>query len=108
MNKVKIGAIGEQDVMLIFKAAGADVFPVLNAEEAEQTLKKIANDNYGIIFITDNIASKIDSAIMEYSDKMLPSIMVIPGLGEESDYAINRLRHAIIKAVGADIIAQKQ
>ncbi len=105
MKNVKIGAIGENDVMLIFKAVGADIFPVINAEQARDTLKKIAKKNYGIIFITDNFASKIDSTIREYSEKMLPSIMVIPGIGEKNDYAINRLRQAIIKAVGADIIS---
>lgn len=108
MNKVKIGAIGEKDVMLIFSAVGADIFPVMNPEEARDTLKRIAAENYGIIFITDNIAQQIDETIMEYSDKMLPSIMIVPGLGEHSDYAISRLRNAIIKAVGADIISQKQ
>ncbi|MBE3102388.1 MAG: hypothetical protein IMZ47_09015, partial [Firmicutes bacterium] len=39
-------------------------------------------------------------------DEILPSIVVIPGLGERNNYAVKNLRRAIIKAVGADIMAE--
>jgi len=33
---------------------------------------------------------------------------VIPGLGERNNYAIRNLRRAIIKAVGADVMAEEK
>jgi len=107
MSKAKIGAIGENDVMLIFKAVGVDVFPANDIEIASSIIKKLVKEQYGIIFITETIAYKMDSLLNEYANKMLPSIVIIPGLGERNDFAIERLRQAIIKAVGADIISEK-
>ena len=102
----KIAALGEKDIMLIFRTVGADVFPVNTIIEAEDKLKKIIKEEYGIIFMTETIAIKLDSIIKQYSFKLLPSIVIIPGLGERNNYAINILRQAIIKAVGADVMAE--
>ena len=105
--KTKIAAIGEHDIMLIFKAIGVDVFPIDTEEEAAAQVRKLAVEGYGIIFITETIAVKLDTIIKEYSNKFLPSIVVIPGLGERNNYAVSRLRQAIIKAVGIDTMAKQ-
>jgi V/A-type H+/Na+-transporting ATPase subunit F len=103
----KIGAIGENDVMLIFQAIGVDVYPAASIEEAAGFLRKLASEDYGIIFITETIAKELDPIIKKYSDRIKPSILVVPGMGKRNNYAIKRLRQAIIKAVGADILAEK-
>lgn len=106
----RIAAFGENDIMLIFKAVGIDVFPVTagieETSEAEKKLKQLVREGYGIIFMTETIALKLDQLIKEYADEILPSIVVIPGLGERNNYAVRNLRRAIIKAVGADIMAE--
>ncbi|MBC7333581.1 MAG: V-type ATP synthase subunit F [Actinobacteria bacterium] len=103
-EKTKLAAIGEKNVMLIFKAMGVDVFPSSAPQEAEGWIRKLAKQGYGIIFITEEIAARLDPVIREYSYEFSPSIVVIPGLKERNNYAIRRLRQAIIKAVGADVI----
>jgi len=109
---VKIAAFGESDIMFIFKAAGIDVFTldrdIEEVSEAERKLRQIIEDGYGIIFMTETIALKLDHLIKEYADKMSPSIVVIPGPGKRNDYAVKNLRRVIIKAVGADIMAEKE
>ena len=108
----RIAAFGESDIMLIFKAAGIDVFPVTadieEISEAEKKLRQLIGEGYGIIFMTETIAVKLDQIIKGYSNKLLPSIVVIPGLGERNNYAIRNLRRAIIKAVGADVMAEEK
>ncbi len=108
----RIAAFGESDIMLIFKAAGIDVFPVNTdieeISETEKKLRQLVREGYGIIFMTETIAIKLDRIIKEYSNKMLPSIVVIPGLGERNNYAVRNLRRAIIKAVGADVMAEEK
>lgn len=108
----KIAAFGEKDIMLIFKAAGIDVFPLKNKsgeiKEAAKKLKQLADSGYGIIFITETLAVKLDSVIREYEHSFQPSIVVIPGPGKRNDYAMKNLRRTIIKAVGADILSGKE
>lgn len=111
MEETKIAAFGESDIMLIFKAIGADVFPVENLEDtkdAENILNKIVKEGYGIIFMTETVAVRLDSIIKYYSNKITPSIVVIPGLGKRNNYAVNQLRTAIIRAVGADVMAEDE
>ncbi len=108
----KIAAFGESDIMLIFKAAGIEVFPVAagmrDVAEIERKLEELIKANYGIIFMTETIALKLDSLIRRIADKLTPSIVVIPGLGKRNDYAVTRLRRAIIKAVGVDIMSENK
>ncbi|MBN2073779.1 MAG: hypothetical protein JW770_07530 [Actinobacteria bacterium] len=111
MEKGKIAAFGEKDIMLIFKSAGVDVFPVsgnANVPEMENHLKTLVSEGYSIIFMTETIAGKLDRLIKYYSGKITPSIVVIPGPGRSSQYAIRELRRAIIKAVGADVMAEEK
>ncbi len=109
MTETKIAAFGESDVMLIFKTIGADVYPVEDlgdTKDAENRLKTIVKEGYGIIFMTETLAAQMDSIIKYYSSHITPSIVVIPGLGKRNNYAVNQLRSAIIRAVGADVMAE--
>jgi V/A-type H+-transporting ATPase subunit F len=109
MAEARIAAFGDSDIMLIFKAMGADVYTVestTGAEDAEDLLKKIIKGGYGIIFMTEAIAAELDSTVKYYSTRITPSIVVIPGMGKRNNYAIDQLRTAIIKAVGADVMAE--
>jgi len=109
---IKVAAFGENDIMLIFKAAGIDVFPLTGEIEetskTEDKLRQLVSEGYGIIFMTETIALKLDHLVKEYANEIMPSIVVIPGLGERNNYAVKNLRRAIIKAVGADIMKEEE
>ena len=110
-TEVKIAAFGESDIMLIFKAIGADVFAVSDStstDTAEARLRQLVSEGYGIIFMTETVAARLDTMIKYYSNQIIPSIVVIPGLGRRNNYALNQLRTAIIKAVGADVMAAEE
>ena len=110
-TEVKIAAFGESDIMLIFKAIGADVFAVSDStstDAAGARLKQLVSEGYGIIFMTETVAARLDTMIKYYSNRIVPSIVVIPGPGKRNNYALNQLRTAIIKAVGADVMAEKE
>ena len=110
-TEAKIAAFGESDIMLIFKAIGADVFSVSDStstDAAGARLKQLVSEGYGIIFMTETVAARLDAMVKYYSNQIVPSIVVIPGPGKRNNYAVNQLRTAIIRAVGADIMAEKK
>ncbi len=107
MSKVKIAAIGENDVMLIFKAVGVEIFPVEKTDEAIDVLNRLIKTGYGIIFITESLALSMDEQIKKYISLPLPSIVIIPGLKERNQYALKFLRNSIIKAIGVDVMKEK-
>ena len=56
MSTYKIAVVGDRDTVLAFKSLGVDVFPVLNEREANFTITRLANENYAVIFVTEQIA----------------------------------------------------
>ncbi|MDD5659405.1 MAG: V-type ATP synthase subunit F [Actinomycetota bacterium] len=101
--KAKIAAFGEKDIMLIFKAIGIEVYPASKNLKLEEQLEKLVREGYAVIFVTETVAIQINSVIKKYMNKTLPSILIIPGLGEKQNYAVEILRQAIVKAMGVDL-----
>ena len=59
----KIGVVGDKDSILSFKALGIDVYPVITKEEARNTIDEMASNNYGIIFVTEQVATMVENTI---------------------------------------------
>lgn len=100
----KIGVIGDKDSVLAFKALGVEVFTAYNAEEARRTVDTIARNNYGIIFITEQIASLIPDTIERYDNDIIPAIILIPSNQGSLNIGLNRINQNVEKAVGSNIL----
>ena len=101
--KGKMAIIGDGDSVIAFTAGGIDAYPVVNAEKASETLKKLAKE-YQIIFITDVLAEKIDETISKYVNVPYPIVIPVPSKSGSSGYGMNALKTAMDKALGVDIL----
>ncbi len=104
--KAKIAAFGQKDIMLIFKAIGVEVFSVDENSELKIQLEKLIKEGYAIIFVTEDIALEAPEVIKKYMNKTLPSIVIIPGPGENKNLAVDLLRQAVVKAMGVDLFVE--
>ena len=101
----KIGIIGSRDAVLGFMALGFSVHEAATVEEAAKELHDMArSQEYGVIFITEDLAARMEDEMARYRDLPLPAIVSIPGQGGSTGYGMNNLRHAVERAVGADIL----
>jgi V/A-type H+-transporting ATPase subunit F len=100
----KIAVIGDSYSIIGFKTAGFDVYPVKDGEEAGEVLKKIVNKNYGVIYITEDMASKNMSNINTYIEDTLQAIILIPGTSGSLGLGIAGVKKSVERAVGADIL----
>lgn len=101
----KIGMIGERDSVLGFMALGFLVHEANDAEEATAVLHKLVrSEEYAVIFITENYAMQMEESIDLYKERPLPAIVSIPGKEGSVGYGMNHIRHAVERAVGADIL----
>ena len=103
----KIAVIGDKDSVLGFKALGLSVFPVIDPTEAEQLIKKMAAEEYVIIYITEQLAKDLIPTIELFKDKMLPAIIPIPGNQGSLGIGMSEVKKSVERAVGADIIFQE-
>lgn len=105
----KIAAVGEEDLILGFKALGIETHPVNNPELMAEVLERLLRrDDYGIIFVSESMAEKVEGIMAEYGSRPLPSVVYIPGSEGSQGFARQRIRHIVEKAVGADILSGKE
>lgn len=105
----KIAAVGEADIILGYKALGIETHPAVDLQNAADVVESLIRaGGYGIIFVSESMAEKVDSLMSEYGSLPLPSVVYIPGSGGAQGFAMNRIRRIIEKAVGADILSGKE
>lgn len=102
----KIGVVGDKDSILFFKAIGMDVYPVIEdeTEENRKLIDRLARDEYGIIFITEQIAQTISETIDRYNNQPLPGIILIPSNQGSQGIGLARVRDNVERAVGMNIL----
>ncbi|TJX13186.1 V-type ATP synthase subunit F [Tissierella creatinini] len=100
----KIAVVGDKDSVLAFKALGVDVFTVYDADEARKTVDTIARDRYGIIFITEQIASMIPETIGRYDKEIVPTIILIPSNQGTLNIGMDIINENVEKAIGSNIL----
>ena len=100
----KIGVIGDRESVLGFQAVGLDVFPAGNAEEAKKTLKRLAKEDFAIIYITEQFYQYMMKEVEEYTDSRLPAVIPIPGKDGSLGIGMTSVKKSVERAVGADIL----
>ncbi len=102
----RIGVIGDKDSVLCFKAIGIDVFPAVESEQEEnrKLVDRLAREEYGIIFITEQIAQTIDETIQRYNKQTVPAIILIPSNAGSLGIGLSKIRDNVEKAVGINIL----
>ncbi len=108
MSTYKIAVIGDKDSIMGFKTIGVDTFPVTSTEAALDTLKKLVAENYGVIFITEELAQGLQAVIDELHKRFLPTIVLIPNSKGTLGIGIEQIRKNVEKAIGADILFRKE
>ena len=100
----KIGVIGDKESVLGFQAVGLDVFPAGDAEEAKKTLKRLAKEDFAIIYITEQFYQYMMKEVEEYTDSRLPVVIPIPGKDGSLGIGMTSVKKSVERAVGADIL----
>ena len=100
----KIAAIGDKNSIYGFASLGITIFPVDDSAQAVKILRNLAETGYGVIFITENIASQIQNEINRYNDEALPAIIPIPGVYGNTGMGMEQVSSFVERAVGSDII----
>ncbi|MGN1096213.1 MAG: V-type ATP synthase subunit F [Eubacteriales bacterium] len=100
----KIGVIGDRDSVMGFMAVGFSVFTAENGNDAARIFKKIAREDFAVIYITEELAAKIPAEIDKYKDKTLPAVILIPSKNGTTGLGMGNIKKSVERAVGADIL----
>ena len=100
----KIAVIGEKESVLGFKAVGFEVFEAPDPKKAEAMINRLAEEEYGIIFITEQTLAPIQNVIDKYKDSRIPGIIPVPGRAGTLGAGMTSVKKSVERAVGADIL----
>ncbi len=99
-----MGAVGERDAVLCFKAVGMEAIATETVEETTRALFTLVRQGVRVIFITERAAKEAAEALERYKTDPQVAIILIPGSAGASGYAMSRERANVEKAIGADIL----
>ena len=73
-------------------------------EEAKEKVRELAKTDCAVIYLTEQLAVKLEDVIARYKDALRPAIILIPGKEGSLGVGKRSIQSAIERAVGADIL----
>lgn len=99
----KIAVIGDRDSVLGFKALGIEVHTPKEEIEVRKTIHRLAKENYGVLFITEELANKCKDTITKFDEHFTPAIIPIPSNRGTLNIGMDRIDENVEKAVGVNL-----
>lgn len=100
----RIAVLGDKDSVLGFRALGLEARAVETTEEARIALHQMAKEDFAIIYITEQLAARLEADIAHYQDALTPAIIMIPGKDGSLGLGMANVKRSVERAVGADIL----
>lgn len=99
----KIAVVGDKESIFGFSAIGMDIYPAYEEDEIKNLIPKLIEENYAIIYITENVSIKAKKYLEKLQKNKVPAIVTIPSNTGNLQYGENRIKDMVQKAVGIEI-----
>ena len=103
MLMLKVAVMGDRESIAAFSALGFDTFEITDGKTAAKKLRDISND-YGIIYITEKLASFSEKEIENMKDNITPAVILIPCASGNTGKGMQSLNESVERAVGKNIL----
>lgn len=100
----RIAVMGDYDSIYGFATLGLETFPVSDPEEGAVKLKKLAEEDVAVIYMTESLAAELNKEVEKYKAIMKPAIILIPGVSGNTGLGIAGVKKSVEQAVGSDIL----
>jgi len=102
----KVAVLGSSDFVMPFAALGLDIFCVeAGGQDLSDAVDEILSKKYTMIIVAENIAVKIKELFERTSQRILPSVVVVPFTTEPQGFAVENLGRLLKTATGIDIVS---
>ncbi len=102
-----IAVMGDRDSIYGFAALGFHTYDTEN-QDVSALFLRLCRSDYGIIYMTEAAAAQIPAAIQKQRMQTTPAVVLIPGIKNNTGAGTAGIREAVKKAVGSDILPDKE
>jgi len=103
-DKVLLGAVGEKDAVLAFKAIGAKTAPAQTAQQVAAAVHRLKEEGVRVIFITETAAEQAPEVLQRYANDPALTLIPVPGTAGSTGYGTQQVRRNVLKAIGAELV----
>jgi len=89
---------------LPFKLFAFDTFVRKDKKLIRQKIDEMAQEEYGIIYITEEFAQLVPDTIKRYEEKIIPAIVLIPNHQGTLGIGKSMIQDQVERAVGQNIL----
>ncbi len=100
----RIAVVGNYEDICGFASLGLDIYGVADLEEAEGTVKRLAESDFGIIFVSEGYLEKMPKLFEKYREMQIPAIIPIPDASGSTGFGMSNVKRYVEQAVGSDIL----
>lgn len=100
----KIGVLGDRDSVYGFGALGLEVFPVEEAEEGARLLRRLAEEGYAVLYVTEALCAQLPEELERLRERPLPAVVPIPGVAGNTGMGLEQVKRSVEQAVGSNIL----
>ena len=101
----KIAAMGDKASIYGFASIGLEIHPIDDPQAAVHQLRAMVDGGYAVIFITEQLATEIESELDRYRELPTPAIIPIPGINGNTGLGMRNVSKSVEQAVGSDILS---
>jgi len=103
-----VAIVGDATSVAGFRPLGFAVFPVERPEDARALWPTLAEGSYSVVFVTEPVYAVIEDLAAETTDRPLPAVTVIPGVGSAGGVGEAKLSRAIERALGTKLLVGEE
>ncbi|AXY25031.1 V-type ATP synthase subunit F [Suicoccus acidiformans] len=96
----KIAFVGEKDIVYPFGMLGLESFYTHDEQETRRVVNQLVEENFGVIFITEEAYKHIPDIIERYASQYMPAFIPIPSDFDEESIGLARLDETVKTATG--------
>ncbi len=114
-EEYKLAVVGNVSSVLIYRALGCETYGVYTQDEAQEKAEELFMANkgdeaktaeYAVLFVEEDYYKNFSEDVIErFARKPLPAVIPVPSSKSGDDnFAANRMRKIVERAVGSDIL----
>lgn len=100
----RVAVLGQRDIVLGFKASGAQVFRADSLGEAREALTSVLRGDFAVLLVTEDIAEALKTELLPLYEAGKPVVTILPDARAGKGQAMELLRKRAERALGANIL----